>query len=109
MQISYNNSSTNFKAVRNTMADRNTEILLEKLSKRSHISDLVRLSHEQEANPVDVYFRKNFLGLWQGIIYKPGVAEKKVMVKWPFADTFKFTEKVINKAEELKKHIFPAL
>ena len=109
MQISYNNSSTNFKAIRNTMGDRNTENLLRELSKRSRISDLVRRSHEQEANPVDVYFRKNSLGLWQGIIYKPGEAKKISMTKWPFADTFKFTEKVINKAEELKKHIFPAL
>ena len=109
MQISYNNSSTNFKAIRNTMADKNTEKLLQKLSKKSQISDLVSHSHKQEANPVDVYFRKNFLGLWQGIIYKPGEAKKISMTKWPFVDTFKFTEKVINKAEELKKHIFPAL
>ncbi len=108
MQISYTNSSTNFKAIRNTMADKNTEKLLKKLSKKSQISDLVSLSHKQEANPVDVYFKKS-LGLWQGIIYKPGEAKKISMTKWPFADTFKFTEKVINKAEELKKHIFPAL
>ncbi len=109
MQINNNCSTTSFGNVRNTMDDPNSIKLLKKLSRKSRMSNFIANCHKQAENPVDVYFKKSSLGLWQGIIYKPGVAEKKVMVKWPCADILKFTEKVINKAEELKKHIFPAL